>query len=56
MQNLSVDTILANLQIDKLNDMQLAAIEAGKENNDIVLLSATGSGKTIAFYCPLWQA
>jgi len=53
MQNLSVETILANLQIDKLNDMQLAAIEAGKEDNDIVLLSATGSGKTIAFLLPL---
>ncbi|OSZ79673.1 helicase [Chitinophagaceae bacterium IBVUCB1] len=56
MQKLSVDTILANLKIDKLNDMQLAAMDAGNHQNDLVLLSATGSGKTIAFLLPLVAA
>ena len=45
--------ILANLKITALNPMQLAAIEAGKKENDIVLLSPTGSGKTLGFLLPL---
>jgi superfamily II DNA/RNA helicase len=53
MQNFSVDTILSNMKIDKLNEMQLAAMDAGQKDNDMVLLSATGSGKTIAFLMPI---
>ena len=41
--------VLENLKIEKLNEMQLATIEAGKKANNIVLLSPTGSGKTIGF-------
>ncbi|GAB2810041.1 DEAD/DEAH box helicase [Ferruginibacter profundus] len=46
--------MLANLNIDKLNEMQLASL-AAKENEDVILLSITGSGKTLAFLLPLVQ-
>ena len=49
------DTILANLKIDALNEMQLASLEANKGNSDVILLSATGSGKTLAFLLPVLQ-
>lgn len=57
MQNKAYDTghILKNLQIDALNDMQLAAIDAYEQEQDIILLSHTGSGKTLAFLLPLLQ-
>jgi len=49
----STETILANLKIDALNEMQLAAIQTNEQDNDVLLLSATGSGKTLAFLLPL---
>jgi len=54
-KNLSTKEILANLQIDALNDMQLASIDANKENNNVILLSDTGSGKTIGFLLPILE-
>jgi superfamily II DNA/RNA helicase len=45
--------ILNNLQIDALNDMQLASIEANEKNDNVILLADTGSGKTIGFLMPL---
>ena len=45
--------ILNNLQIDALNDMQLASIEANEKNNNVILLADTGSGKTIGFLLPV---
>jgi ATP-independent RNA helicase DbpA len=51
----SIQNILANLKIDALNEMQLASIEANKKNADVILLSSTGSGKTIAFLLPLLE-
>ena len=48
-----VQNILENLKIAKLNEMQLATIEANKKATDIVLLSPTGSGKTLGFLIPL---
>jgi ATP-dependent RNA helicase DeaD len=48
-----LESILANLKIDALNEMQLASIEANKANADVILLSSTGSGKTIAFLLPI---
>ncbi|MEJ7692998.1 DEAD/DEAH box helicase [Daejeonella sp.] len=47
-----VEKVLKNLKIAKLNEMQRAAIKAAS-NNDIILLSPTGSGKTIAFLLPV---
>lgn len=51
----SIEKILSNLKIENLNEMQLASIEANKEHNHIILLSSTGSGKTIAFLLPVLQ-
>ena len=45
--------ILENLNIEELNEMQLATIEASQSEEDIVLLSPTGTGKTLAFLLPL---
>lgn len=44
---------LKNLNISNLNPMQVAAVEAGKKKQDVVLLSPTGSGKTVGFLLPL---
>ena len=45
--------VLERLKIDALNKMQLEALEAGKKENDIILLSPTGSGKTLGFLLPV---
>ncbi len=49
------EKILTNLKIESLNDIQLASIEANKDHRDVILLSSTGSGKTIAFLLPVLQ-
>lgn len=49
------ETILANLGIKSLNEMQQATLKAAGEQNDLILVSATGSGKTLAFLLPLVQ-
>ena len=51
--NIPVQKILANLQIDALNEMQLASLKANEESNNVILLSTTGSGKTLAFLLPI---
>lgn len=43
---------LANLKINALNEMQQAALSAAEKSN-IILLSPTGSGKTLGFLLPL---
>ena len=55
MQNKDYATpaILANLQIDALNEMQLASINANENAANVVLLADTGSGKTIGFLLPV---
>jgi len=50
-----LEKILTNLKIENLNEMQLASIEANKEHRDVILLSSTGSGKTIAFLLSVLQ-
>jgi superfamily II DNA/RNA helicase len=57
MQNTtaSFETILSRLNIDALNEMQLASIETISANNNVMLLSTTGSGKTLAFLLPILQ-
>ena len=52
-KKVSIDSILHNLKIKELTEMQLASIEANSVHNDIILLSATGSGKTLAFLLPV---
>lgn len=51
----SIEDSLSNLQIEALNEMQLASLEANKTSNEIVLLADTGSGKTLAFLLPVTQ-
>lgn len=45
--------ILEKLNIAELNAMQKAALEAISSGNEVVLLSPTGTGKTLAFLLPL---
>ncbi|PIQ50054.1 MAG: helicase [Cytophagales bacterium CG12_big_fil_rev_8_21_14_0_65_40_12] len=47
------DEILSKLQIEKLNPMQEAAGIAIESHPEIVLLSPTGTGKTLAFLLPV---
>ena len=54
-KNYSVETLLSNLQFDALNEMQTEAIETIEKNDNVILLSSTGSGKTIAFLIPVLQ-
>jgi ATP-independent RNA helicase DbpA len=49
----SIQNTLSNLQIDELNEMQQASLEANNTSNSVVLLSDTGSGKTLAFLLPV---
>lgn len=47
------DEILEKLDIKKLNSMQLEAYKAIQEQDEVILLSPTGTGKTLAFLLPL---
>ncbi|MCB9231040.1 MAG: DEAD/DEAH box helicase [Bacteroidia bacterium] len=47
------EEILQKLGIEKLNSMQEAALEAISSQTEIILLSPTGTGKTLAFLLPL---
>ena len=51
----TINQVLQNLKIEKLNEMQLASINANEKHNDVVLLASTGSGKTLAFLLPVLQ-
>lgn len=51
--NKKIDEVLHRLNIEELNDMQLASLEHTVETKHIILLSPTGSGKTLAFLLPL---
>jgi superfamily II DNA/RNA helicase len=48
-KNYDLTTILNNLRIESLNEMQETTIEATGKNDHVLLLSPTGSGKTVAF-------
>jgi superfamily II DNA/RNA helicase len=48
-----IDQVLENLKISSLNEMQLAAMDAAEKNSDVLLLSPTGSGKTLGFLLPI---
>lgn len=45
--------ILAKLKIDSLNEMQNEAQHAIHSHSEVILLSPTGTGKTLAFLLPL---
>ena len=46
---------LGRLNIERLNEMQSAALEHCCRNDSMVLLSPTGTGKTLAFLLPLLE-
>ena len=52
--NMNLESILKNLQIQELNQMQKSTYKATENNQDVVLLSPTGSGKTLAFLLPVF--
>ena len=52
-QNPYISQALENLNIEALNPMQEASIDAWHEGKDLILLSPTGSGKTLAYLLPL---
>jgi len=51
----AIPAILSLLKIEALNEMQLAALQAGKTDNDMILLADTGAGKTLGFLLPLLE-
>ncbi len=51
----SQQDILAKLQIEELNQMQKEAIATINKNDNVILLSPTGTGKTLAFSLPLLE-
>ena len=46
---------LIGLNIVRLNDMQFVAVDHCRKNDSMVLLSPTGTGKTLAFLLPLLE-
>ncbi len=54
-QNHHSNNILLNLGFYQFNQMQIAAQEAILEENNVLLLSPTGSGKTVAFLVPIFE-
>lgn len=51
--NQLVQSILHKFEIERLNPMQETAFEKIQTGKDVVLLSPTGTGKTLAFLLPL---
>jgi ATP-independent RNA helicase DbpA len=49
----TIQGMLSRLKIDELNELQSAALEAGQQDQDLLLLSDTGSGKTLGFLLPI---
>ena len=52
----NIDSILQNLGLHQLSDMQENAVALIRANRNVVLLAPTGSGKTLAFLLPLTEA
>jgi len=56
MMDMDIEKILTKLRITQLNEMQQHAAEAiTGSDGDVVLLSPTGTGKTLAYLLPLTQ-
>jgi superfamily II DNA/RNA helicase len=52
---MNYSAILSHFNITELNQMQKATLEAIPKPNDVVLVSPTGSGKTLGFLLPILQ-
>ena len=48
-----INEFLKNLNIECLNEMQEEMLKQYKNDNDLLLLSPTGSGKTLGFILPI---
>jgi Lhr-like helicase len=57
MQNsaIQIAALIKNLSISELNEMQKDAFPAFSKNPNTLLLSPTGSGKTIAFLLTIYK-
>ncbi len=55
-ENEILNRLQERLGIDRLNDMQQIVNRRSREGGDIVLLSPTGTGKTVAYLLPVLQA
>lgn len=53
---MNLQTILNRLNIERLSPMQQEVLEAGRKGDDLILLSPTGTGKTLAFLLPLVES
>lgn len=49
------ERMLSKLGIEELNPMQKEVLDSFNSNNDLVLLSPTGTGKTVAFLLPILE-
>ncbi len=54
-KNILFERLNNKLGITALNEMQLATLRYSEKEKDIILISPTGSGKTIAFLLPVLQ-
>lgn len=52
-RNKLIQSALRNLKIEELNPMQKASLEQVAGKKDVILLSPTGTGKTLAYLLPL---
>lgn len=50
---MNIRQILSELKIEELNAMQQASLDACRAGEDLILLSPTGTGKTLAYLLPL---
>ena len=53
---MNIQDILSNLKIESLNTMQRSSADAFHKGNDVILLSPTGTGKTLAYLIPLAES
>src|SRR5690606_5491757 len=51
-----LDQILKNLNFSSLNPMQEETLKTCKREDNVLILSPTGSGKTIAFLLPILES
>ncbi|QDH78914.1 DEAD/DEAH box helicase [Echinicola soli] len=55
LSSLNKQTILQNLGISSLNEMQQETLEASKRHANLMLIAPTGSGKTLAYLLSLLE-
>ena len=54
-EKISTEQIISNLGFSELNEMQKSVISEYDKHEDLVVLSPTGSGKTVSFLIPILQ-